>query len=50
MAMAEVAQSTKTGKPIIDSVGKAQECGLVPSVGNTPPKGATSASIAVQLV
>ena len=50
MATIEVAQSMTTGKPIASWVGKAQLCGLVPSVGNLPPNGTTSASAEVQLV
>ncbi len=40
----EVAQSMQIGKPISSCVGKPHECGFVPSVGNFPPKGTTSAS------
>jgi len=50
MAMTEVAQSMTIGKPSSFVVGKPQECGLVPSVGNLPWKGTTSASVAVQFV
>src|SRR5829696_10513288 len=45
-----VAQSTQTGKPTASCVGNAHECGFVPSVGNFPPKGTTSARAAVQQV
>src|SRR5829696_6210507 len=45
-----VAQSMQIGKPIASCVGKPHECGLVPSVGNFPPNGTTSASAAVQHV
>ena len=45
-----VAQSMQTLKPTVDLVGNAQEWGLVPSVGVFPPKGTTSASVAVQFV
>ena len=50
MAITDVAQSTTIGKPTAGTVGKPHEWGLVPSVGNTPLKGTTSASAAVQLV
>ncbi len=50
MATVLVAQSTQTVYPIASRVGNAHECGLVPSVGNFPPNGTTSASAAVQQV
>ena len=50
MAMTDVAQSMTIGKPMASVVGKPQEWGLVPRVGNLPPKGTTSARAAVQLV
>ena len=38
------------GYPIAADVGKPHEWGFVPSVGNLPPNGTTSASAAVQFV
>ena len=45
-----VAQSMQIGYPIAAPVGKPHEWGFVPSVGNLPPNGTTSASAAVHAV
>ena len=50
MATMLVAQSMQMGKPMTSCVGNPHECGFVPSVGNRPPNGTTSASAAVQQV
>jgi len=48
--MTDVAQSMTMGKPTASVVGKPHEWGLVPSVGNLPSNGTTSARAAVQFV
>ena len=50
MATVEVAQSMTMGKPFAAVEGMPHEWGLVPRVGNFPPKGTTSARAEVQLV